>query len=997
MNKLFKYAFFIIVFSTSSSFSQLNPNNITQFTEKDGIPGSQVSEILIDKFGYVWIGTINGLTRYDGYEFKRFYNDPNDPTSIQGLVIWSLFEDSKGRIWISSSPEILNLYDHVTKSFKQYEFKHLIERQANVEIGINNICEDDKGRVYFGVRAMYDETISSSLLYFDEKENKVKKLPTPDSLNIQNVFNLINDKNGNVYISSSTGFFKIDPDRKISRVKAPIKDLENNNEYITDFNCDNDGHIWIITNKSRLIDYDSQTGNYHAYYQKEFDKSSYDELRGTSLVFDNEDNLWIGTNKGIFFFNREKKRFENFIEPSINPTQNEIILDLKFDSFGTLWIGTQFGGLFKYEERTLFNSYRFESSDKNSLTPGWANNIYEAHDGKIWITTSGQGNSSGINIFDIKTRLIKPIPYQNFLPDNLIIFGLIEISPGELLISTEKGVYTFYPETKKVNWVELKGVPNSIFIQDFLKDRYENLWLCSFDGLYKKSKGDDVFKQYDLSLLQGSNEITGALESKKHGLWLLTTNGLFLYNYKTDSIERHGFDKSKGDIFGTQDINSIHEDSRGTLWVGTWQGGLSKYNVETKKIKTYTRNDGLPSMSVQGILEDEDKDALWLSTFDGLSFFNTRTENFNNFSIADGIQSQLFAEGSSLKTSDGHFIFGGANGFTVFSSNDVNNNSSPPKVFLTDLKLFNKSIIPGVNSILEKPIYETKEIILAHDQNNISLEFTALHYSNPTKNITLYRLENFENDWRDAGSQHSVFYPNLSPGEYLFQVKAANNNGVWNETGASLKITIKAPWWQTWWASLLYIIGFVSLLGGLRKFELDRRREKENKKLLQLENDRKTKELEEARQLQLSMLPASTPEIREFEFGVFMETASEVGGDYYDFTFKKDGSLNIAIGDATGHGMKAGIMVSIMKALFISDSSELDLIDFFSNSNKTIKALNLGRMMMAFTVLNINKNRVQFINAGMPPIFIFRNSTKSVVEFETQCMPLGAISEMYFK
>ncbi|MBS4033547.1 MAG: response regulator, partial [Ignavibacterium sp.] len=138
------------------------------------------------------------------------------------------------------------------------------------------------------------------------------------------------------------------------------------------------------------------------------------------------------------------------------------------------------------------------------------------------------------------------------------------------------------------------------------------------------------------------------------------------------------------------------------------------------------------------------------------------------------------------------------------------------------------------------------------------------------------------------------------------------------------------------------------------------------------------KELEEARALQLSMLPASTPEIREFEFGVFMETASEVGGDYYDFTFKKDGSLNIAIGDATGHGMRAGIMVSIMKALFISDSSELDLIDFFSNSNKTIKALNLGRMMMAFTVLNINKNRVQFINAGMPPIFIFRNSTKSV-------------------
>jgi sigma-B regulation protein RsbU (phosphoserine phosphatase) len=157
------------------------------------------------------------------------------------------------------------------------------------------------------------------------------------------------------------------------------------------------------------------------------------------------------------------------------------------------------------------------------------------------------------------------------------------------------------------------------------------------------------------------------------------------------------------------------------------------------------------------------------------------------------------------------------------------------------------------------------------------------------------------------------------------------------------------------------------------------------------------KELEEARLLQLSMLPIATPHIDELEFAVFMNTASEVGGDYYDFSFKEDGSLNIAIGDATGHGMRAGIMVSIMKALFISDSAELDLVDFFSNSNKTIKALNLGRMMMAFTILNIKNNQVKFINAGMPPIFIYKKSINNVVEFETQGMPLGAISESIFK
>jgi serine phosphatase RsbU (regulator of sigma subunit)/ligand-binding sensor domain-containing protein len=991
MSKFYKYTVLIILIASGISFSQLNPNNITQFTEKDGVPGSQVSNVLIDKFGYVWIGTINGLARFDGYEFKRFYNDPNDSTSIKGLIIWSLFEDSKGRIWIASSPEILNLYDQVTKSFKQYEYKHLIERQANVEIGIQKICEDVKGRVYFGINSINGETISSSLLYFDEKENKVKKFLPPDSLKIQNVDNLINDKKGNLYISSATGFFKIDPNRKISRIKISIRELENSNEYITNFDCNNDAHIWFITNKSRLIDFDSQTGKFRIYDPSEIYKSGFDQLVGTAIVFDKDDNLWIGTRNGIYFFNKENKRFESFNDSSINPTKNEIILDLKLDSFGSLWIGTQFGGLLKYEDKTIFNSYSSTSSDKNSLTPGWANNIYEAHDGNIWITTSGQGNSSGINIFDIKTRLIQPIPFQYFLPDNLIIFGLIEISQGEFLISTEKGVYTFYPETKKVSKIKLKGVPNSVFIHDFLKDKNENLWLYSFDGLYKRSKGENVFKHYDLSLLGGSNEIYGALESKKHGLWLLTTNGLFLYNYKTDRIERHGFDKSKGDVFGTQDINSLYEDYTGTVWVGTWQGGLSKYNVETKKIKTYTRNDGLPSMSIQGILEDKEKDALWLSTFDGLSYFNKKTEKFNNFSIADGIQSQLFAEGACLKTSQGLFIFGGANGITVFSSNDVNNNSIAPKVFLTDLKLFNKSIIPGDNSILEKPIYETKEIILAHDQNNISIEFTALHFSNPGQNKTMYKLENFENVWRDAGSQQSAFYPNLSPGEYLFRVKAANNNGVWNEEGASLIIIIKSPWWQTWWAYSLYLLGFVSLLGGVRKVELERRKENENKKLLQLENERKTNELEEARQLQLSMLPKILPDLPHIDIAVYMKTATEVGGDYYDFNVGLDGTLTVAIGDATGHGMKAGTIVSMVKALFSSGGSRLDMKTYFDQSSDALKEVELGRLMMAFMMIKIKLNKIEIANAGMPPLYIYRNKSKFVEEVMINGMPLGAM------
>lgn len=987
-----------MVFYSTIAFSQLEPENFTHFTEKDGVPGSQVSRVLVDKFGYIWLGTINGLARFDGYEFKRFYNDPNDTTSIKGLIVWSLFEDSAGNIWIGNSPEYLSIYNPGTKSFRNFSYKHLIEKPANVEIGIVEMCEDGKGRVYLGINALYGEPLSSVLIYFDMKENKVKKFIDPDGLEIQNVLNIKSDKYGNVYVLSNNGFFKIDSKRKLHKINLSVKEINNSNERITYFDCDKEGDVWAITNKFRLIEFDPNTWKYKTYYPENFNSGRYQTEGWNIFVIDKENNIWIGSSDGILFFNRTKEKYERIADPLINPMKNEYVSDIELDAFGSLWIGTRRGGLFKYEESTLFKSYSSTESNKNSITPGWANNIYEAHDGKIWITTTGQGSSSGINALDLKTGFIKSTPFHNILPGIYIIFGLIEDSPGEFLISTELGFYRYYSQTNAITKIELKGVPPSLFIQEFVKDSFGNLWLCAFEGVFKKSKSSDTFTRYDLTSLQnGRFEVTSAFESKRHGLWLLTVNGLYLYNYKTDKIERHGFDKSKGDVFGTQDINSFYEDKNGTVWVGTWQGGLSRYNVETRKIKTYTRNDGLPSMSIQGILEDEESNVLWLSTFDGMSLFNKETEKFNNFSIADGIQGQLFADFSYLKTMGGYYIFGGSNGITVFNSNVLKNNSNPPKVFLTDLKLFNKSIVPGTESILEKPIYETKEIILAHNQNNISIEFTALHFSNPGKNRTQYKLENFENVWRDAGSQQAAFYPNLPPGEYLFRVKAANNNGVWNETGVALRIIIKSPWWQTWWAYSLYLVALLTLLGGLRKFELDRRKENEKKRLLKIENDRKTKELEEARQLQLSMLPKELPVLPYLDIAVYMKTATEVGGDYYDFSVEPDGTLTIVIGDATGHGMQAGTIVSMKKALFASGGTQLDMKSYFKQSSNALKSIHLGRLMMACMMVKIKGNKLELGNAGMPPLLIYRKATKSAEEVSMVGMPLGAIKNFPYQ
>ncbi|MBW8331785.1 MAG: hypothetical protein K0M40_07185 [Prolixibacteraceae bacterium] len=837
----------ITALTATSSFAQIKPGNLTQYTEQDGLPGIQVNSLLHDKFGYMWVGTINGLARYDGYEFKRFYNNPNDSTSINGLIVWSIYEDREGRIWTGTSPENLNVYNPATKTFRHYPFKHLVDHLNNFEIGIVSMCEDQKDRIYLGVWSQYN-AIKPGLLYYDKTEDQVKKFITPDSLEIQNTIRVIADKRGNIWILSINGFFKISADRKLSRIRSIEKEFAGGNDYVTDLKIGNDGHIWASTWQSRLYKIDPKNEKFISYSSLTSGSRNTNELHYSAIALDKNDNIWIGTNKGLQYFDRKKEKFEVFkVEPNKQLEQTTINA-LKFDSFGTLWIATYTNGLFKYEERALLKSYSSSATDKNTITPGWANTIYESKDNHIWIGTSGQGYASGINELDPFTGTIRSWPYSktNFSALDYVS-GLMEFSPGEFYVSSVLGLYQFSPGTNVMKKTSLIGVPDSVFIYQFHKDKRDNLWLCTIGGLFKKGKDDKAFRRYDLSKVTdgnaSSNEITHCFESEKHGLWLLTNNGLFLYNFATDKIERHGFDKTTGDIFITQDINSLYEDAKGIVWVGTWQGGLSRYDVETRKIKTFTRNDGMPSMSVQGILGDEENDNLWLSTFEGLSRFNKRTGQFNNFSIADGIQSQLFADGAYLKTSRGQFIFGGSNGITIFNANDVNTNSTPPKVFLTDLKLYNKSVVPGEKSILKNAIYETQEIELAHNQNNISIEFAAIHYSNPSKNKSAFKLENYDEEWREAGTQRTASYPMLPPGEYIFRVKAANNNGVWNEEGATLRIIINPPWWNTLWAYGMYFILFALIVFAANRYLRNR--------VIQKERERsRTRELEQAREIQ---------------------------------------------------------------------------------------------------------------------------------------------------
>ncbi|MBS1607474.1 MAG: hypothetical protein JSS70_01560, partial [Bacteroidetes bacterium] len=406
---------FLLFFS--QSHAQLSTDNFTQFTEKEGFPGPESYSVLEDKLGYIWAGTVNGLTRYDGYEFKRFYYDPNDSASVHGLIIWSLFEDRKGFIWVGSSPGYLNAFNPATKKFRQYRFGHLVDHPASVELVIRCMNEDNNGRMYFGIDTYYGDQLATTILYKDENEDSLKRLPVPDSMKIRNVYRIRKDNAGNMWFLSSMGCFTIDTNRKISKFSYLDDEFIRNNDSPGDMLFDKNGHLWMVSQQLRLYDVDTKSGIFNVWKANSLSAKknalSDNNFRfiPRTMTLDKDGNIWMGAGDGIRLFNTTTKEFSLFNTGTKKELEHLTIVDMCFDNFGTLWLATYRNGLIKYEKRSLLKSYAYDKDNRNSLTSGWADHIYEAGDGRIWITTSGSSEYSGINILDPRTGTLKTIPF----------------------------------------------------------------------------------------------------------------------------------------------------------------------------------------------------------------------------------------------------------------------------------------------------------------------------------------------------------------------------------------------------------------------------------------------------------------------------------------------------------------------------------------------------------------------------------------------------------
>jgi signal transduction histidine kinase/DNA-binding response OmpR family regulator/ligand-binding sensor domain-containing protein len=604
------------------------------------------------------------------------------------------------------------------------------------------------------------------LYIFNQKTRSLK----PYSLNNQVVlkdstYNSISkDSHNNLWVSSfSAGLVKIDISKNTFKVYKPQQNFYSESGGIMALLIDHDDRIWLGTLNGGLDLYNPDTDKIYNYINDPADPFSLSGKSFSALYNDKQGNLWVGSHTGgVDMYSPQAKKFAHYKAGNTNKdlSYKEIKTFLE-DSEGNILIGTDGGGvnIMNRADKT-FKILKHNLNDATSLSSNAVLKLLQTQDGAIWAATWG----GGLNLYNSKTST-----FTRFLPN-----------PNDKNHSSNN-IISIYEDKKKNFWVGTYNEGLSLF------DRKSK----TFSKIDNKKTN---FKGVNLQSIK---------EDNKGNLWIGTDTALNVYNYKTGKFSNY-FIKRNNNV---QQASVIHSDKKGRLWVGSI--GLYLFDPVKKTFSHYSKNNVLENYSIQSLLEDEAGN-FWISTTNGLLSFNPETLETKVFSISEGLQGLEFKHPAGLKARNGEFFFGGTNGINSFFPSDIKKNKYIPQVYITDFQIFNRSLTPGEQSLLKKDIKETKEITLTYKESVFSFEFSAINFILTENNQYAYKMVGFDKNWNYVGSKRTATYTNLDPGEYIFRVKASNNDGVWNEKGTSIKVIITPPYWATWWFRTLITVSILA-------------------------------------------------------------------------------------------------------------------------------------------------------------------------------------------
>ena len=592
---------------------------------------------------------------------------------------------------------------------------------------------------------------------------------------------------------------------------------------------DSNGILWVGTG-SGLDRFDPVTETFTNYQYDEEDANSLSENTPIVINESQDGTLWVGTYDGM-----------TRIIPAINPDQSPRLLPYWHDPAamnslaagavwaiiedheGAVWFATD-SGLNKYDPNAeRFAHYQANPNDPNSLSSSPISAIYEGQDGILWLSTEG----GGLNRFDRTTNTFtkyqKDTGNPNSLGDNLI-WEMAADSRGSLWLGTQSGILARFDPTSEtfVNYEHDSDDPHSLSdgtIYDFDIDQHGAIWVGLYESGLSRFDPDSesvthvYWPDEDDPNSLVSSSITAVRVDSTGAVWVGTEAGLSRFEPESETFTNYWPDADDPASLSNNLIFSIYEDSAGTVWIAS-NDGLNKFDRSNESFMVYRERDGLASNAIFDVVQDE-QGYLWVSTSNGLSKFDPQTETFRNYDANDGLQGNSFT--SSLRSERGELFFGGPNGFNAFFPDQLADNPHPPQVVLTDLRLFNQPVPIGGDSPLQQHITQVDHLTLSHEHSVFSFEFAALSFRAPQNNQYAYKMEGFDQDWTyvDSNRRYAT-YTNLDAGQYTFRVKASNNDGIWNEEGTALTLTITPPWWETGWLrALAGVAALGAIVGGV--------------------------------------------------------------------------------------------------------------------------------------------------------------------------------------
>jgi signal transduction histidine kinase/ligand-binding sensor domain-containing protein len=827
-------------------------------SSKQGLSQNTVFCILQDNQGFMWFCTEDGLNKYDGYGFTVFRHDPEDPNSLSDSRILSIIQDRTGILWVGTANGGLNKFDMETNQITRY-LNDPDDPNSLSDNRVFSIFEDEDGELWIGTEYGLNRFVreTQNFIHYQKDPNDPKSL-SGDSVRV-----IYQDHEGILWFGTNAGLNRFDPDKgQFTHFQnEPDDEFNLSHNSIRAIYQDSERALWVGTDDG-LNKLQSGSERFIQFKQGNDNSPGLNSSEISSIFEDSSGVLWIGTiGGGLNSFNRDTETFINFQSDHLDPysLSNNFVRSIFQDREGDLWFGTIGGGLDKLDiDKRVFAHYQQDHDNPNSLSSNWVRSFYEDRSGTIWIGTT----DGGLNQFDPVNERFTHYVNDPSNPDSLShnhVSHISQDSQGMLWIGTGSGIDKLDPSTGIFTHYQhdpedLSSLSENNGVMLIIEDRKGVLWVgTSGGGLNRFDRETETFTRFlhdpndPQSLI--NNDVWNIVQTRDGTLWISTGGGLDRYEPETESFTHYLNDPEDPASLSHNFVGAILEDQNGVLWLGTIGGGLNKLDRATGRFTHFREKEGLPSDVILGIVDD-DQGYFWLSSLKGLAKFDPRTETIQNYYETDGLHFEGFTGGALMKSSDGRIYAGGLEGFIAFHPDQLHKNTYIPPIAVTKINL------DGEEIFLDGSTNKLPEIVLEWPDNTFEFEYAALSYANPEENRYSYYLDGLEETWNEVGTRRYGRYTSLPGGTYTLHVKGSNNDGVWNETGSELKITVIPPYWETWWfrgAVLLLLAG--GAIGGYRlrvrnlearSLELESQVEQRTLDLMKIQENLKQSEMEKA-------------------------------------------------------------------------------------------------------------------------------------------------------